>query len=76
MPQSEWHSTDREADLAALSCVIDVQKTIETSESFDLVPFWASYWNKQATPADFAAFNEVADPAARGQPRASSGQPP
>lgn len=59
--QSEFYSRDKERDLRALGRVIDVPKTVETSSYHDLVPFWAGYWDKQASDADFAAFNDAAD---------------
>ena len=59
--QTDFYSETKEADLAALSRVIDVEGVKQVSTPVEIPAYWGGKWNQAASDADFAAFEAVSD---------------
>jgi len=65
---SDFHSRDRAADLAALGRVVNVDAVRRKHTPAEIPAYWEGDWNGAATDADFAAFETTADRLFRDNP--------
>jgi len=60
--QSDFFSQDRDADLAGLSRVLDVDRTRALQVPVDIPAYWdGTAWRREATEADWQAFEAAGD---------------
>jgi hypothetical protein len=58
---SDFYSPSKEADLAALGRMIDVEAFRQRATPGGIPAYWAGSWNHAASDADYEAFRTVAD---------------
>ena len=59
--QTDFYSQTKDADIAALARVIDVEAVKQISTPVEIPAYWGGKWNQAASDADFAAFEAVSD---------------